>query len=696
MVAGQGRGLHREVGVEGGHQGAGLDQLVVQDTDQVPGTGARGGVQIQVGHDPGQLGDRGVHADRLAQGRRDRLVDAHHRPVPGDVHPHVVHPVAAGDDLGALRAGAAGRAQCDGGAVDGGGGLLDELLGQAAHGVVVPVGHVGLQGSELGVVGGVHALVAEVAADLEDRLHARHRQALEVELGGDAQEHLGVVGVEVGDEGAGVGPAVDGLEDGGLHLRVAGLPQGGAQGGHHGGALAQQGQGLGVAQELGGAGGRRRHRAAAVALAVGPGAGQPAQGLGQDGPAGHGQARLPGTGQDRGALGHQDVAAAHVPAPGGQVHHGGVQEELEAVVATDQVDEDHAAVVALQAHAPLHPQAGAVPGVGGRGADLLRPGGHLGAGLGGVETGGDPHRVGVHAAPGQVLQGRAALALLVGQAPGGHEGPDVLGDLLGHGAHVVLPRQVGADGGVAQGPPAGYRDEPLQDPGGQGDLDELGGVHKAHVPGAPGGTVLGVGLVELLELPEAGGQAHDLGQGAGGQGGVHREPVHEDGAEHGEVQGDDVDAHARALGEQGGDHGLVDPVGGRGAAAHDVQRGTAHAPGAEAQERLGVAVHVLDRDHHLALVDVGQGAVQGHGEAALLPVAPVVGGAAQLLALLVDNVTQAADLHGGARGAHPADRLGHGGVGAQVEVGGLDNGLVTHAPGAQARLLVGPGPLLPR
>ena len=51
------------------------------------------------------------------------------------------------------------------------------------------------------------AFVTEVAVDLEHPLKATHNQALEVELGRDAQEHLLVQRVVVGGEGPGVGAA---------------------------------------------------------------------------------------------------------------------------------------------------------------------------------------------------------------------------------------------------------------------------------------------------------------------------------------------------------------------------------------------------------------------------------------------------------------------------------------------------------
>ena len=48
-----------------------------------------------------------------------------------------------------------------------------------------------------------------------------YEQALERQLGGDAQVEVAVKGVEVGDEGLGVGAAEDGVHHGGLDLHVA-------------------------------------------------------------------------------------------------------------------------------------------------------------------------------------------------------------------------------------------------------------------------------------------------------------------------------------------------------------------------------------------------------------------------------------------------------------------------------------------
>ena len=94
---------------------------------------------------------------------------------------------------------------------DGTRGGLDDALGELLHALEVGVGAIGLHGGELGVVGEVHTLVAEDATDLEHALIAAHEQALEVQLGGDAQVVLLVERVEVRDERLGRGATLNGL-----------------------------------------------------------------------------------------------------------------------------------------------------------------------------------------------------------------------------------------------------------------------------------------------------------------------------------------------------------------------------------------------------------------------------------------------------------------------------------------------------
>ncbi len=105
-------------------------------------------------------------------------------------------------------------AQIDLGAVEGGeGGAVhfvgdegDEFLGEVHQVVVVAVGLVELEHGELGVVLGGDAFVAEVAVDLVDAVEAADDEALEEELGGDAEGERDVERVVVGLEGRAAAP----------------------------------------------------------------------------------------------------------------------------------------------------------------------------------------------------------------------------------------------------------------------------------------------------------------------------------------------------------------------------------------------------------------------------------------------------------------------------------------------------------
>ena len=147
----------------------------------------------------------GVGVDLLAEGLGHRAVHGLDRPRAGDVDglQRAVGVAGAHDDLAA---------------VGGLGGVLDQLAAAVDPHVVVGVRLVGLQQGELGVVAEVDALVAERAAQFEDPLDAADAQPLQVELGCDPQVQVEVVGVDVGDERAGVRAAVDLLQDRRLDL----------------------------------------------------------------------------------------------------------------------------------------------------------------------------------------------------------------------------------------------------------------------------------------------------------------------------------------------------------------------------------------------------------------------------------------------------------------------------------------------
>jgi ribosomal protein L7/L12 len=101
------------------------------------------------------------------------------------------------------------------------GGVAQQCLGEVHQVLVVPVRRVELHHRELGVVAHADAFVAKAAVDLEHALEAADDQALQVQLGRDAQEHLLVQRVVVRHEGLGVGAAGDGVEHGRFHLHEA-------------------------------------------------------------------------------------------------------------------------------------------------------------------------------------------------------------------------------------------------------------------------------------------------------------------------------------------------------------------------------------------------------------------------------------------------------------------------------------------
>ena len=99
--------------------------------------------------------------------------------------------------------------------------VAQDLLGEVHQVVVVPVRRVELHHRELGVVADRDSLVAKAPVDLEHALEAADDEALQVELGGDAQEHLLVERVVVGDERLRVGAARDRMEHRRLDLHEA-------------------------------------------------------------------------------------------------------------------------------------------------------------------------------------------------------------------------------------------------------------------------------------------------------------------------------------------------------------------------------------------------------------------------------------------------------------------------------------------
>ena len=171
-----------------------------------------------------------VHAHALGEGdRRVRVAEDGHKVGPRDVLNGVGHRHTAparrevdimAQPLELIRAeNLLGRAG-------------EDALENVHHAVEVGVGLIELTGRELRVVLGVHALVAEDAADLIHALNAADDQALEVQLGRDAHVHINIECVVVRDERARRRTAGDGAEHGGLDLHEAQAVQIAAQVGH--------------------------------------------------------------------------------------------------------------------------------------------------------------------------------------------------------------------------------------------------------------------------------------------------------------------------------------------------------------------------------------------------------------------------------------------------------------------------------
>ena len=117
-------------------------------------------------------------------------------------------------------------------------GLLHEFLDQLADRIIGAVGLVGLDHSELGSVGGVDALVAEIAVDLEHTVDAADQAALEEQFRGDAQVQIQVEGVHVRGERTGGRATMQGLQHRGFDLEEVMSIEGATQGCHGLGTIA--------------------------------------------------------------------------------------------------------------------------------------------------------------------------------------------------------------------------------------------------------------------------------------------------------------------------------------------------------------------------------------------------------------------------------------------------------------------------
>ena len=205
--SGQRRDLGRVVQTEDRFVDVVLDPLVHNLFHQFPGAplGVPGDAEA-VQHLPGLADRHGrVHAD--AQAGPDQLVHGDPRPgrrqidrSPGNRYYEVV-------------------AQCGPGRVH------DEPLDQIHHVAVVGEGLVCLEHGELGVVAHIDTLIAKHPGHLEHPLHPADDEPFEMQLQRDTQVHIDVERIVMGDEGAGGGAALDGLQHRAFYFPKALLPQ---------------------------------------------------------------------------------------------------------------------------------------------------------------------------------------------------------------------------------------------------------------------------------------------------------------------------------------------------------------------------------------------------------------------------------------------------------------------------------------
>ena len=365
-----------EVTVEGGLDGPLLHQPLVHLQHDLAVAPARLGRHPRLGAQLAQPVLAGARVDLGAEGLGDRAVHGLGRPVAAEV---------------ILLPGPARHRR----PVHGHGRVLDQFPGQGGHGVVVAVGLVRLQHRELGIVGGVHTLVAEDPADLVDLLDTADHQPLQVQFQRDPQEELHVVGVDPGHERARVGAAVHRLQHRRLHLEEAPLVQVGADRLEHGGP--DPGHPPGV----------RVHDQVHITVAH-PGLHvaeppvlfrQRPQALGGDRVAVGEDGQLTAAGGDHLAFHPDVVPEVHVPLPGGQrLRADPVQGDHDLDVAGTVPDRGEAELPAGPGQHDPAGDADPVPGVGVRlQIGVALP--DLGDGRGARET----HRVGVHALVQQPL-----------------------------------------------------------------------------------------------------------------------------------------------------------------------------------------------------------------------------------------------------------------------------------------------------
>src|SRR6516165_4830958 len=125
-----------------------------------------------------------------------------------------------------------------------------QALSKLDHVAEVGVGLVKLQHSELGIVLGGNAFVAEVAIDLVDAVEAPHNQPLQVELRRDAEIKVQIQGVVVGYKGPGHSAAGQGLHHRGFDFKITLCLQELAQGTYQAAALLKYLSHVGVDDQV--------------------------------------------------------------------------------------------------------------------------------------------------------------------------------------------------------------------------------------------------------------------------------------------------------------------------------------------------------------------------------------------------------------------------------------------------------------
>ncbi len=485
MRTGQRRHRGGELRVERRRLGAVLDEVLVHLEDDGPLVplaviGNLGGIA-----QPAQRGELGPGVDVFAEGFGDRVVHGLDRPPARDVH-RAQPPVGPGPHRHL-------------GPVGGHGGILDQLAAAVDPDQVVRMRLIGLEQGELGVVAEVDPFIAERPAQFEHALDAPDAQPLQVELWGDSQVQIQVVGVDVGDERAGVGAAVDLLQDGRLHLdeilgeqRLPDRMQDLAAG-------PDQLAGLGVDGQVDIAG---PHAGLGIRQAL-PLVGQRAQALAGQSPVPH---------QHRTGAGPADPHRAGDLDEIAQVDRRGersgarawferriVQQHLDFAGPVPQLGEDHTPVVADPKDPAGHADGGPV-GFGERGADGVA--GWLPDGIGVNSLGAQRIEL-VHPDPdllGQPGRGRA-----VGQVDGES------GDVRRRPVAVQAPRvdECLRNGGVVTGvlavaPAERQHQESFGDHRRDTDPRDQPGVLVTRVAWHPFGQVLHVRAVQRFELPPSG------------------------------------------------------------------------------------------------------------------------------------------------------------------------------------------------